>query len=116
MSRARHEREASALRAEIDELRVDRDNLKIERDVLKEAAETAAHQVATGDEQQTTAAEDCREVMAGGRGEPLIEGGYATPTPLTLGARRDRERARELDSRLAELEAINRRCTCGGAA
>lgn len=104
MSRARHQREVSSLLAEIANLTVDRDNIATERDVLKEAAE------------QQTAVVEPREVMAGDRGEPLIEGGYATPTPLTLGARRDRERARLLDGRLAELEAINRSCTCGGAA
>lgn len=108
MSRARHEREVASLRAELAQLTVDRDNIAIERDVIKKAAETAA--------EQKPAVMERREVMAGGRGEPLVEGGYATPTPLTIRARRDHERARLLDGRLSELEAINRRCTCGGGA
>lgn len=113
MSRARHEREMSSLRAELANLTVDRDNIATERDVLKEAAETAAL-VSTAE--PLPAVMNHREVTPGGRGEPLVEGGYATPTPLTIRARRDRERARLLDGRLSELEAINRRCNCGGAA
>lgn len=118
MSRARHEREMAGLRAETERLRKKCDQAIGERDAFKAAAETAARQFTAADDQrqQLAEADARREALAIVRGERLIEGGYATPTPLTVGARRDRERAQRLDSRLAELEVINARCTCGGAA
>lgn len=118
ISRARHEREMASLRAKTAQLRKKLDQAIDERDAFKAAAKTAAQQFTTADDQrqQLADAEVRREALATVRGERLIEGGYPTPTPLTIRARRDRERAHKLDGRLAELEAINARCTCGGAA
>ena len=93
----RLEQELLAAHAETTRIRAERDQALDERDAFKEAARTAARIVNSG------------EVYAEG-GRP------GRRTPLTLELARARDHARVLDKRLAELEAINRRCTCGGTA
>ncbi|MFE9936366.1 hypothetical protein [Streptomyces hirsutus] len=90
----RHRAELLAARAENNRLRDERDAAAAERDAFKEAARTAARIV----DQGPVLAEGCRP---------------GKKTPLTVQLLRSREQARALDKRLAELEVINRRCTCG---
>ena len=93
----RRTRELLAAHAETTRVRAERDAALDERDAFKEAAKTAARIV--------------------DQGEIYAEGGRpGRRTPLTLELARARDHARVLDKRLAELEAINRRCTCGGTA
>jgi hypothetical protein len=93
----RLEAELQAARAETRRVRAERDAALDERDAFKEAARTAARIVQQGD-----------VYAEGGRpGDP--------PTPLAVQLRRSRDQALALDHRLAELEAINQRCTCGGS-
>lgn len=92
----RLEQELLAAHAETTRVRAERDTALDERDAFKEAAKTAAR--------------------IAGQSEVYAEGGRpGRRTPLTVDLARSREQARALDKRLAELEAINRRCTCGGA-
>ena len=93
----RRDQELLAAHAETTRIRAERDQALDERDAFKEAARTAARIVSQGD------------VYAEG-GRP------GRTTPLTVDLARSREQVRALDKRLAELEAINRRCTCGGTA
>ncbi len=90
--------ELLAAHAETTRVRAERDTALDERDAFKIAAKTAAGIV--------------------GQGEVYAEGGRpgSPPTPLHVQLRRSREQALALDKRLAELEAINRRCRCGGTA
>ncbi|MFC8985143.1 hypothetical protein [Streptomyces sp. NPDC057115] len=90
----RLEQELLAAHAQTTRVRAERDTAIEERDAFKEAAVTAARIVHHGD------------VYAEG-GRP------GRRTPLTLELARSRDHARALDQRLAELEAINQRCTCG---
>ena len=93
----RRDQELLAAHAETTRVRNERDAALDERDAFKAAAKTAARIVSQGD------------VYAEG-GRP------GRTTPLTVDLARSREQVRALDKRLAELEAINRRCTCGGTA
>lgn len=94
VTRRQRDRELLAAHAEAARLRNERDTALQERDAFKEAARTADRIVHHGD------------VYAEG-GRP------GRKTPLTLELARSRDHARALDKRLAELEAINQRCTCG---
>ncbi|ODA69247.1 hypothetical protein [Streptomyces sp. AVP053U2] len=91
----RLEQELLAAHAENTRLRDERDTALEERDAFKTAAQTAAR--------------------IAGQSEVYAEGGRpGKQTPLTVDLARSREQARALDKRLAELEVINQRCTCGG--
>ena len=95
-TRRRLERELLAAHAETARVRAERDAALDERDAFKAAARSAAR--------------------IAGQADVYAEGGRpgGTPTPLHLQLLRSRDQARALDKRLAELEAINQRCTCGG--
>ncbi|MFD6324229.1 hypothetical protein ACFWOL_15465 [Streptomyces sp. NPDC058442] len=105
----RHRAELLAARAENNRLRAERNTAIDERDAFKEAAKTAARIVDEAAQKQPA--------LAVAAGRALVEGGHTgKQTPLTVQLYRFREQARALDARLAELEVINRRCTCGGTA
>lgn len=119
VSAARHDREITALLEEMNRLRRQRDAAREERDAFKTAAKTAARQFneADDDRKKLSGAEAARRIaLAAVRGNLLIEGGYATPAAVPVLALRDRDLARGLADRLALLQAINMRCTCGGGA
>jgi len=90
----RLEQELLAAHAETTRVRAERDTALDERDAFKAAAQTAAR--------------------IAGQADVYAEGGRpGKTTPLTLELARSRDQARALDTRLAQLEAINQRCTCG---
>ena len=91
----RLQQELLAAHAETTRVRAERDQALDERDAFKEAAKTAAR--------------------IAGQGDVYAEGGRpGRHTPLTVDLARSREQTRALDQRLAQLEDINPRCTCGG--
>jgi hypothetical protein len=105
----RHRAELLAAHAETTRMREERDNALSERDAFKASAKAAARIVAETDERQ-------RQALAVVTGEALVEGGRTgRQTPLLVDLIRTRDRARTLEARLAELQAINERCTCGGS-
>jgi hypothetical protein len=91
-------REALALHAVITQLRSERDQAREERDTFKAAVKTTSRQFNEADDRNR-----------------LIEGGHlGRPVPATVTELRERDRARVLEQRLANLQAINERCQCGG--
>ncbi|MFF7949081.1 hypothetical protein [Streptomyces griseorubiginosus] len=104
MTRARHERDMAGLRAEAERLRKQRDEARDERDAFHSAARAAARQVVEADERRPTGTDGDTTLIEGGRsGRPN--------SPIS-----DRDQAKKLAERLAELQAATERCTCGGAA
>lgn len=110
-------RETEQLLAETGRLREERDAAREDRDAARAAARTSAEQFAAADaaRQQLVNVARYRGAPALAVGDDLIEGGRTgaavNPTGLAL---RERDRARALEARLAELQALNEQCRCAG--
>lgn len=113
----RYRQDTDALRAETARLRRERDAALEERDAFKTSARTAAEKFTAADaaRQQLVRAAQRGPSPALDLGNELIEGGRTglAVDPVSVAAR-ERDRARALEQRLAELQAANERCTCGG--
>lgn len=109
--------ETAALRAENARLLGERDTAREQRDEFKAAAQTAAEKFNAADaaRQQLLRAARRGPSPALDLGDDLIEGGRTgvAADPVTV-ALRERDRAKALEQQLANLQAVNERCTCGG--
>ncbi|MFC9847753.1 hypothetical protein ACFWFF_01385 [Streptomyces sp. NPDC060223] len=118
VSRHRYERDMAALRADAERLRAERDTARDERDAFRTAAKTSAEQFVTADAalmRQLVDAEKSRTAVAVVLGEPLIEGGRSgRPVRPEAVALRERDRARLLERRLAEVQAANESACLAG--
>lgn len=110
VSRRRAERELNAVRADRERIRGERNQFAEDRDAFKAAAKTSAERFVAADaeKQQLVQAEERRTAVAVVFGEQLLEGGRSgRPVRPEAVALRDRDRARALERRLAELQAAN---------